>query len=122
LRGLALWSLGIMHGLGMLGAPFAARLHLGQPGASAHQNFHVVWEALKYFTASGLALAIIRWPLARGERGAWWASVFAVLVAFGGVLSGYWLTGGAPKIDRVSYGVFLLLSIPALLVLRPAPS
>jgi hypothetical protein len=113
----AIAVLTIVHGLGIVGAPIAARIHFGQPGLNPHQNFHVLWEALKYFTASVLALAIARGPLARGEKWAWWASLVAVLALFGGVFVADAATDGAPRVDRVSYGAFLALALPALAVL-----
>src|SRR5262245_66623673 len=66
-RRAAIVVLATIHVLGILGAPFAAKLHLFQPGATPHQNFHVVWEACKYGTASLLALAIVLGPLSRWE-------------------------------------------------------
>src|SRR5690242_15465065 len=75
-----IWALATIHVLGILGAPFAAKLHVFQPGATPHQNFHVVWEACKYATASLLALAIVLGPLARGERWALWVMAIASVV------------------------------------------
>jgi hypothetical protein len=112
----ALTALAIIHVLGMLGAPFAARLHLNQTGATAHQNFHVVWEACKYFSASSLALFIVIKPLARGERWAWWAMLVATIAMFGGVFFSDALTHGAPRIDHWAYGSFLAVSLLALAV------
>jgi hypothetical protein len=102
-RRIALALLAIIHVLGILGAPFAAKLHLFQPGATPHQNFHVVWEACKYATASLLALAIVLGPLARGERWALWVMVASSIVLFGG-----------PAIDFWAYGSFLAVSALAL--------
>jgi hypothetical protein len=116
----AIGVLTIVHALGILGAPIAARIHFGQPGLTPHQNFHVLWEAFKYFTASVFGLAIARGPLARGEPWAWWVSSLGVLALFGGVFVADWATDGAPRVDRVSYGVFLVLSATALAVLRPS--
>ncbi len=106
--------LATVHALGMIGAPFAAKLHLFQPHATAHQNFHVVWEAFKYFAASALAFAIVVGPYARGERWAerilWVASV----TMFGGVFVADAITRGAPSIDHWAYGTFLVVSVVAL--------
>jgi hypothetical protein len=117
-RQLGLGALAVVHGLGALGAPFAARLHLFQPGATAHQNFHVVWEAFKYFAASVLALALTLGPLARGERWAWWVMVVATFALFGGVFAADAITGGSPAIDHWAYGSFLVVSLGALAALR----
>ena len=113
-RRAAIVVLATIHVLGILGAPFAAKLHLFQPGATPHQNFHVVWEACKYGTASLLALAIVLGPLARGER--WALRVMAVgsFVLFGGVFFSHALTQGGPLIDFWAYGSFLVLSALAL--------
>jgi len=113
---LAFAILCIIHVLGMLGAPFAARLHLHQPGATPHQDFHVVWEACKYFTASLLAFLIVIFPLRRGERWARWGLVAASVTMFGGVFFSDALTGGSPPIDHYAYGSFLVLSLIALAV------
>lgn len=118
-RRIAVLALAAVHVLGALGAPFAAKIHLFQAGATAHQDFHVVWEACKYFAASALALGIALGPLARGERWAWWAMVVASAALFGGVFVADALTGGAPAIDHWAYGSFLAISIAALAVLRP---
>jgi hypothetical protein len=67
-RLLAIGALAVVHGLGVLGAPFAAMIHFGQADASAHQNFHVIWEAFKYFAASAVCVTIALGPLRRGER------------------------------------------------------
>jgi hypothetical protein len=119
-RRIALGALATIHVLGALGAPFAAEIHLFQAGATAHQNFHVAWEAFKYFAASVLALGVVVRPLARGERWAWWASAVAAAALFGGVFASDAITGGAPAIDHWAYGSFLVVSIVALGVLRPA--
>ena len=116
-RRVSVGVLATVHTLGALGAPFAAKLHLFQPGATAHQDFHVVWEAAKYFAASVMALAITLGPLARGERWAWWTLLVATLTLFGGVFVGGALTRGAPAIDYWAYGSFLLLSCGALAAL-----
>jgi hypothetical protein len=121
MRRLALGVLATVHALGALGAPFAAKLHVFQPGATAHQDFHVVWEACKYFAASILALCIVLGPLARGERWAWWALVVATLALFGGVFFSDLVTGGAPAIDHWAYGTFLFLSSVALAALSWSP-
>jgi hypothetical protein len=117
LRRFAIGALAVIHGLGALGAPFAASLHFGQPDATAHQNFHVVWEAFKYFAASTACLAIALGPLRRGERWAWWTMLVACLSLFGGVFVAHALSGGGPAIDHWSYGSFLVISISALAVL-----
>jgi hypothetical protein len=65
LQRLCIGALALVHALGMLGAPFAANLHFGQPDASDHQDFHAVWEAFKYFAASAACLAIALVPLRR---------------------------------------------------------
>lgn len=121
LRMLAIGALATVHGLGALGAPFAAGLHFGQPDATAHQNFHVVWEAFKYFAASSACLAIALWPLRRGERWAWWTMLVACLSLFGGVFVAHALSGGGPAIDHWSYGSFLVVSIVSLVVLARVP-
>lgn len=122
LRRAAVGALAVVHVLGALGAPFAAKIHLFQVGATAHQNFHVVWEAFKYFAASILALGIAVGPLARGERWAWWAMVVASVALFGGVFLADAITGGAPAIDHWAYGAFLIVSAIALAVLARAPT
>lgn len=122
IRTLAIAALAIVHGLGVLGAPFAAMIHYGQPDATAHQNFHVVWEAFKYFTASLACLAITLWPLRRGERWAWWTMLVACLALFGGVFVAHAMSGGGPAIDHWSYGSFLVISIVALAVLARVPA
>jgi hypothetical protein len=114
---IALFTLATVHVLGALGAPFAAKLHLHQPGATAHQNFHVVWEACKYFAASVLALYIVLGPLARGERWARMAMLVATIAMFGGVFFADSLTHGAPAIDHWAYGSFLVLSLGSLATL-----
>ena len=121
LRNLAIAALAIVHGLGVLGAPFAAALHFGQPDATAHQNFHVVWEACKYFAASSACVAIAVGPLRRGERWAWWTMLVACLALFGGVFVAHALSRGGPPIDHWSYGSFLVISIAALAVLAGVP-
>ena len=115
-RRIAVGALATIHVLGILGAPFAAKLHLFQQGATAHQNFHVVWEACKYCTASLLALAITVGPLARGERWALWVLATATVVMFGGVFFSNALTHGGPVIDFWAYGSFLVVSVIALAV------
>ena len=117
LRMFAIGALAVIHGLGALGAPFAAALHFGQAGATAHHDFHVVWEAFKYFAASSACLAIALGPLRRGERWAWWTMLVACLSLFGGVFVAHALSGGGPAIDHWSYGSFLVVSIAALAVL-----
>jgi hypothetical protein len=119
-RRVALIVLATVHALGAMGAPFAAKLHLFQAGATPHQNFHVAWEACKYFAASVLALFVVVRPLARGERWAWWAMVIATLALFGGVFFAHAITHGGPAIDHWSYGSFFVLSCAALGVLRSA--
>jgi hypothetical protein len=122
LKSYCIIALAIIHGLGMAGAPFAAWLHFGQAGATAHQDFHVVWEAFKYFAASSACLAIVLGPLRQGERWAWWAMLVACLSLFGGVFVAHALSGGGPAIDHWSYGSFLVISVAALAVLAFAPS
>ncbi len=122
LRVIAIVALAIVHGLGALGAPFAAMIHFGQADASAHQNFHVVWEAFKYFAASSVCLAIALGPLRRGERWAWWTMLVACLSLFGGVFVAHALSLGGPAIDHWSYGSFLVISIAALAVLARVPA
>lgn len=117
-RRAALSTLATIHVLGILGAPFAAKLHLFQPGATPHQNFHVVWEACKYATASLFALGLILGPLARGERWALGVVTVGSVVLFGGVFFSNALTHGGPVIDFWAYGSFLVLSLVALAVLR----
>ena len=116
-RRVAIAVLVTIHVLGILGAPFAAKLHIFQPGATAHQNFHVVWEACKYATASFLSLAIIVGPLSRGERWALPVMAIASGVLFGGVFFSEALTHGGPSIDFWAYGSFLGLSAVALTAL-----
>jgi hypothetical protein len=113
-RRAAIVTLATVHVLGILGAPFAAKLHLFQAGATPHQNFHVVWEACKYATASLLALAVVLGPLARGERWALGIMAVASVVLFGGVFFSHALTLGGPAIDFWAYGSFLVLSVLAL--------
>ncbi len=122
LRVIAIVALAIVHGLGVLGAPFAAMIHFGQADASAHQNFHVVWEAFKYFAASSVCVAIALGPLRRGERWAWWTMLVACLSLFGGVFVAHALSLGGPAIDHWSYGSFLVISIAALVVLARDPA
>ena len=110
----AILALASVHLLGLLGAPFAAKLHLFQAGATAHQNFHVLWEACKYATASLLALGVTLGPLARGERWARWTMLAASLLLFGGVFFSDAITHGAPAIDHWAYGSFLVISLAAL--------
>ena len=117
MRRFALGILALVHVLGALGAPFAAKLHLHQVGATRHQDFHVVWEACKYFAASILALAIVLGPLARGERWARYVMLAATIAMFGGVFFSDLLTHGAPAIDHWAYGSFLVLSLLSLFVL-----
>lgn len=115
-------ALATVHALGMAGAPFAAKLHLFQAGATAHQNFHVVWEAFKYFTASALAFAIVVGPYARGERWAERVLWVASVTLFGGVFVADAITLGAPPIDHWAYGSFLVVSVVALAARgSPAP-
>jgi len=116
-RRAAIWTLATIHILGILGAPFAAKLHLWQTGATPHQNFHVIWEACKYATASLFALALVLGPLARGER--WALNVVGVgsVVLFGGVFFSHALTHGGPVIDFWAYGSFLVLSIVSVATL-----
>ncbi len=121
LRMFAIAALTIVHGLGVLGAPFAAMIHFGQADATAHQNFHVVWEAFKYFAASSVCVAIALGPLRRGERWAWWIMLVACLALFGGVFVAHALSGGGPAIDHWSYGSFLVISLAALAVLARVP-
>jgi hypothetical protein len=114
----ALCVLAVIHVLGILGAPVAASLHLFQPGATPHQNFHVLWEACKYATASLFALALVVGPLADGER---WAVVvlgIGSVVMFGGVFFSHAFTHGGPVVDFWSYGSFLVLSLIALGVIK----
>jgi hypothetical protein len=113
----AIVVLATIHVLGILGAPFAAKLHLWQTGATAHQNFHVIWEACKYATASFFALALVLGPLSRGER--WALPVLAVgsVVMFGGVFLSHAVTHGGPVIDFWAYGSFFVLSLLSLAVL-----
>ncbi|HWA11576.1 MAG TPA: hypothetical protein VHA15_00640 [Burkholderiales bacterium] len=125
LQRLCIGALALVHALGMLGAPFAANLHFGQPDASDHQDFHAVWEAFKYFAASAACLAIALVPLRRGEPWAWWTMLVACVALFGGVFVAHALSNGGPAIDHWSYGSFLVISILALAVLRrfpPAPT
>jgi hypothetical protein len=121
LRMLAAGALATVHGLGALGAPFAAALHFGQADANAHQDFHVVWEAFKYFAASAACLAIALGPLRRGERWAWWTMLIACVALFGGVFVAHALSGGGPAIDHWAYGSFLVISIVSLLLLAGIP-
>lgn len=116
-RRIALASLATIHVLGILGAPFAAKLHVFQPGATAHQNFHVIWEACKYAAASLLSVAVVLGPLARGERWALWVMAVASALLFGGVFFSNALTHGGPAIDFWAYGSFLAVSTLALGVL-----
>jgi uncharacterized protein YjeT (DUF2065 family) len=113
-RKAALGVLAVIHGLGILGAPYAAKLHLWQAGATPHQNFHVVWEACKYATASFFALALVLGPLARGERWALYVLAAGSVVLFGGVFFSQALTAGGPLIDFWAYGSFFGLSALAL--------
>lgn len=121
-RLVAIGALAIVHGLGVLGAPFAAMIHFGQADASAHQNFHVVWEAFKYFAASLVCVAIALGPLRRGERWAWWTMLAGCLTLFGGVFVAHAMSGGGPAIDHWSYGSFLVISVIALAVLARVPA
>lgn len=125
LRLAALGVLVVIHVLGILGAPIAASLHLWQPGATEHQNFHVVWEACKYATASLFALALVLGPVARGER--WSLAVLGAgtAVLFGGVFVSHAMTHGGPLIDFWAYGSFFVFSAAALAILAlrsPSPS
>jgi hypothetical protein len=122
LRTYAIAGLAIVHGLGVLGAPFAAMIHFGQPDASAHQNFHVVWEAFKYFAASSVCLVIALIPLRRGEKWAWWTMLVGCLALFGGMFVAHALSLGGPAIDHWSYGSFLIISIIALTILAKIPA
>lgn len=122
LRLLAIGALAIVHGLGVLGAPIAAMIHFGQADASAHQNFHVVWEAFKYFAASFVCVAIALGPLRRGERWAWWTMLAGCLALFGGVFVAHAMSGGGPAIDHWSYGSFLVISMIALTILARVPA
>jgi hypothetical protein len=119
IRTFAIAALAIVHGLGVLGAPFAAMIHFGQADAKPHQDFHVVWEAFKYFAASSVCVAIALGPLRRGERWAWWIMLLACLALFGGVFVAHALSGGGPPIDHWAYGSFLVISLAALAVLAP---
>jgi hypothetical protein len=110
----ALLALATIHVLGILGAPFAAKLHVFQAGATPHQNFHVIWEACKYAAASLLSLAIVVGPLWRGERWALWVMAAASALLFGGVFFSDSLTHGGPAIDFWAYGSFLAVSVVAL--------
>ncbi len=121
-RRIATYALVAVHLLGMAGAPFAAHLHLFQLGSTPHQNFHVVWEACKYFAASLLAAAVSLGPLARGESWAWWAMAIASFALFGGVFLANAITGGGPAIDFWAYGSFLVVSTVALATLVRAPA
>ena len=117
LRLFAIGALAFVHCLGALGAPYAASLHFGQPDATAHQDFHVVWEAFKYFAASSACLAIALGPLRRGEPWAWWTMLIACFALFGGVFVAHTLSQGGPAIDHWAYGSFLVVSIVSLAVL-----
>jgi hypothetical protein len=114
LRRCALGVLAVIHVLGILGAPIAASLHLFQPGATPHQNFHVVWEACKYETASLFALALVLGPLARGERWALLVLGVGSIMMFGGVFFSHAITQGGPVVDFWAYGSFFVLSLVAL--------
>jgi hypothetical protein len=119
---LAIGALAVVHGLGVLGAPFAAMIHFGQADASAHQNFHVIWEAFKYFAASAVCVTIALGPLRRGERWAWWTMLVGCLALFGGVFVAHAMSGGGPAIDHWSYGSFLVISMVALAILARVPA
>ncbi len=121
-RRAAIGVLATIHILGILGSPFAAHLHLWQAGATPHQNFHVIWEACKYATASFFALAIVLGPLAKGERWAFSVIGIGTIVMFGGVFFANAITHGGPLIDFWSYGSFLVLSVLALGVLARVPA
>ncbi|MFN0038578.1 MAG: hypothetical protein ACKVP2_03605 [Burkholderiales bacterium] len=118
----AVYALALIHGLGALGAPFAAHLHFGQEGANAHQNFHVVWEAFKYFAASSTLFVIALGPLRRGERWAWWVMLVGCLSLFAGMFVAHFMSGGGPAIDHWSYGSFLIISMAALAMLKKSPA
>jgi len=119
---LAIGALAVVHGLGVLGAPFAAMIHFGQADASAHQNFHVIWEAFKYFAASAVCVTIALGPLRRGERWAWWTMLVGCLALFDGVFVAHAMSGGGPAIDHWSYGSFLVISMVALAILARVPA
>lgn len=116
-RRLALGALVVIHVLGILGAPVAANLHLFQPGATRHQNFHVLWEACKYAAASLFAVGLVLGPISRGEKWALWVLGAGSVVLFGGVFFSHALTLGGPVIDFWSYGTFLVVSVVAIGVL-----
>lgn len=118
IRTFAIAALAIVHGLGVMGAPFAAMIHFGRVDATAHRNFHVVWEAFKYFAVSLVCLAVALVPLRRGERWAWWTMLVACLALF----VAHALSGGGPAIDHWSYGSFLVISLVALAVLARFPA
>lgn len=122
LRRAAIGVLVIIHVLGILGAPFAAKLHLWAPAATAHQNFHVIWEACKYATASLFALGLVLGPLARGERWAIPVVGTGTVVMFGGVFFSHALTHGGPVIDFWAYGSFFVLSLLSLAILSRRPA
>jgi len=86
-------------------------------GATPHQNFHVVWEACKYATASLFALALVLGPVARGERWALGVVGAGSVVLFGGVFFSDALTHGGPMIDFWAYGSFLVLSLVSVATL-----
>lgn len=116
-RRAALNTLVVIHVLGILGAPIAVSLHLWQEGATPHQNFHVIWEACKYATASLFAIGLVIGPVARGERWALWMLTAGSIVMFGGVFFSHAVTRGGPVIDFWSYGSFLILSLAAIFAL-----
>ena len=111
----------VIHVLGILGSPVAASLHLWAPENNGHQNFHVVWEAFKYATASLFAVALVLGPLRRGERWALWVMALGSFLLFGGVFIAEVMTRGGPVIDFWSYGSFLVLSTVALTVIARLP-
>ncbi len=118
-RRLALGTLAAMHVLGLLGAPFEATHHLHAPDYSAHQRFHVFWEASKYAVASMLSLWIILKPLAAGERWAYIAILLSNALLYGAVLVGNFCIGGVPAITFWGCAVFTVASVPAFIALAP---
>ena len=113
----AIRVLAAIHVLGLIGAPIAASIHWRQENATDHQNFHVIWEACKYFTASLFALWMVLSPVAEG--GAVGDSAIVVLaigsaILFGGIFFADYFTNGCPPVDFYSYGPFLVISEVAL--------